>query len=74
VTLDADEFVFRGMKLPDGETLDDVSYFSERMEFIYQFQKVFFELFRRFVSEVKDEAKAAQIQAQAKAWVKGLAD
>jgi hypothetical protein len=74
VTLDADEFVFRGMKLPDGETLDEVSYFGERMEFIYQFQKVFFELFRRFVTEVKDEAKAKQIQAQAKLWVKGLAD
>jgi hypothetical protein len=74
VTLDAEEFVFRGMKLPDGETLDDVSYFGERMEFIYQFQKVFFELFRRFVNEVKDEAKLKQIQAQAKLWVKGLAD
>lgn len=73
-TLDADEFVFRSMKLPEGESLDAVSYFDERMTLTYEFQKVFFELFRKFLSEVKDDARRKATEAKAKKWVESLAD
>lgn len=73
VTLDADTFTFRGMKLPEGETYDEVSYFGERMEFIYQFQKIFFELFRKYVKDVTNPQQFAKIQSEAKEWAASLA-
>ena len=70
----ADEFVFRGMRLPETESLDPVSYFDERMTLTYEFQKVFFELFRKFLAEVKDDTRRQATEAKAKKWVESLAD
>ena len=70
VTLDADEFVFRGLKLPEGEAMDPGSVFEERMTNLYIFQTVFFALFQRFLEEFSDPAKVAAFQEEAKQWVR----
>ncbi len=70
VSIDADEFVFRGLKLPEGEALDPGSIFEERINNLYIFQRVFLGLFQRFVSELSDPGKARVLQEQAKTWVK----
>lgn len=67
-TIDADTFSFGGMKLPDGETYDEASHFGERMEFIYQFQKIFFELFRKYVNEVTNQESFQKLGSDIKAW------
>jgi hypothetical protein len=69
VTLDADEFVFRGLKLPEGEAMDPGSIFEERMTNLYVFQKVFFALFQRFLTEMADSGKRDAFQKMAKKWV-----
>ncbi len=68
-TLNADTFVFRGLRLPDGEALDPASIFEERMTNLYIFQAVFFALFRKFIADLSDPSKAADFQKQAKQWV-----
>ena len=71
-TVDADTFVFRGMKLPEGEALDPGSVFEERLTNLQVFQTVFFELFKYYLGEVSDPAKVTDIQTRAKAWVSGM--
>ncbi len=50
-TFDADEFIFRSLKLPQTETFDRVGKFQERMVLLETFRQVFFHLFREFVKE-----------------------
>ena len=69
-TLDADEFIFRGMKLPEGEALDPISIFEERMTNIFIVQSVFFGLYQKFLAEMTDENKAKEYQQKAREWVK----
>lgn len=69
VTLDADEFVFRGLKLPEGEALDPASVFEERINNLYIFQRVFSALFQRFLTELSDREKFTAFQKKAKQWV-----
>ncbi|MBT3288877.1 MAG: recombination-associated protein RdgC [Victivallales bacterium] len=69
VTVDADEFIFRGLKLPEGEALDPGSVFEERMTNLYVFQKVFFALVQRFLTEMSDDGKRDAFQKMAKKWV-----
>ncbi|NQZ59511.1 MAG: recombination-associated protein RdgC [Lentisphaeraceae bacterium] len=40
-TLDADNFIFKSLKLPDGEAMDVVSRFEERMTFLDTFQEAY---------------------------------
>ena len=49
-TLDADQFIFRGLKLPEGEKLDPVSRFQERMISITTFTTAFLEIFDKFMA------------------------
>jgi hypothetical protein len=56
-TLDAQEFTFRGLKLPEGEAMDPVGRFQERMLRLDTFQEAFFGLFERFLEE-RGDAKA----------------
>jgi len=70
VTVDADEFVFRGLKVPEGEAMDPGSIFEERMGNLYTFQKVFFALFQRFLHEFSEPGKVHAFQEQAKKWVR----
>lgn len=48
-TFDADNFVFRSTKLPDGEALDRVTKFEERAGFLHTFQESFFHLYNLFL-------------------------
>lgn len=70
VTVDADTFLFRGLKLPEGEKLEAHSAFEERVTYLHIFQTVFFALFARFLKEAGDSSKFAGLQKRAKAWVK----
>jgi hypothetical protein len=69
VTVDANEFVFKSLRLPEGEAMDPISVFEERMTNLYVFQSVFFALFQRFLKELSDPEKAADYQRKAKQWV-----
>ena len=68
--VDADELLFRGVRLPQGEALDPDSVFEERMNALYTFRKVFFALFQRFIAEMTDGQKLAALQKRAKKWVR----
>ena len=48
-TVDADNFIFKSMKLPDGEAMDAIARFEERIEFIYMVQEAFFSLYSDFI-------------------------
>ena len=67
--VDADEFVFRGLKLPEGEAMDPLSIFEERMTNLYIFQSVFFGLYQKFLGEMSDGKKLADYRKKAKNWV-----
>jgi hypothetical protein len=50
-TLDADEFVLRGLKLPKGQELDAASRFQERMLALATFQNILMAFYDRFLEE-----------------------
>ena len=70
VTVNASDFVFRSLKLPEGETLDEASIFDERMLNLYIFNNVFRGLYQLFLKEMSDPEHAAAYQARAKEWVR----
>jgi recombination associated protein RdgC len=51
VTFDADRFLFRGLKLPEGDALDPVDRFQERMAAINTFTSLFYNLYGMFLQE-----------------------
>ena len=51
-TFDADKFAFTGLRLPDGEAMEEHSKFDERIQNLYVFQEVFFEYFKEYVKFV----------------------
>lgn len=69
VTLDAETFIFRGLKLPEGEKLEPVSRFQERMVSINVFTTAFLEIFDRFMKERTDAATWAKTTAEIHQWV-----
>ncbi len=48
-TLDADTFTFKSMNLPDGQAMDRVARFEERIESLHTFQQAFFWLYSDFI-------------------------
>jgi len=70
VTMDAREFVFRSLKVPEGEAMEAVSIFEDRMTNLNIFLCVIRALFQLYLKEMTDPAKAADYQAKAKEWVK----
>ncbi len=68
-TLDADEFIFRGLKLPDTEAMDAVTKFQERMAFLDTFRDIFFLLFDRYIDERKTPGTWKGIQKDIQSWV-----
>ncbi|MCQ2397580.1 MAG: recombination-associated protein RdgC [Lentisphaeria bacterium] len=72
-TLDASQFIIRGLKLPDGEAMDPVDIFTERMANLDIFRQMLFELFHLYLNTVTDSAKLAEYQEQAKKWVQNHA-
>lgn len=55
-TFEGPTFTIRGLKLPDGEKLDAVSKFQERMEGVALFREALLSLYDRFCNE-RDDAK-----------------
>jgi hypothetical protein len=72
-TVDADLFTFRGLKLPEGEKLEPVSRFQERMTALDTFTTVFLAIYDRFVDERADEKVWAATRAEIHRWVSGRA-
>ena len=69
VTLDADEFTFRGLKLPKTEAIDAEGRFAERMELIDTFRQAFFGMYGTFVKLRDDEAARKGLTEEMKAWM-----
>lgn len=68
-TMDAGQFIFRGLKLPEGDSMDPIGIFTERMGYLTTFRKVIFELFRLYVNTVTDPEKMQEYRRKAKEWV-----
>lgn len=68
-TMDASQFVFRGLKLPEGEALDPEDVFEERMANLDIFRQVIFELFHLYLTVMTNNAKRTEYQKKAKKWV-----
>jgi hypothetical protein len=69
---EADQFLIRGLKLPQGEgALDAVSRFQERMIFLEQWREIFLDLFGAFVDVRGDSRKWKAAVAEIREWVKG---
>ncbi len=68
-TLDASQFILRGLKLPEGDAMDPADIFEERMANLEIFRQLLFELFHLYLNTVKDPAKRQEYQRQAKQWV-----
>jgi len=69
VTLDADTFVFRSVKLPEPkEMLDPASRFQDRVQKLGLFRDLFFELFDKFLNVRADAAKWADTKKQIHKW------
>ncbi len=69
-TLDASQFVIKGLKLPEGDSMDAEDIFNERMANLDIFRQVIFELFHLYLTVAADADKRAEYQKQAKEWVK----
>ena len=71
VTVDAQDFVFRGLKMPQGEQLEPVSRFQERMVLLSLFRDAYLQWFDLFLSERTDKARWKKTRAEMQAWVSG---
>jgi hypothetical protein len=69
VTLDADEFLFRSLKLPKTEAMDAAGRFLERMEQLDTFRQVFFGLYTTFVNLRNDDATRKTLGTEMRAWM-----
>ncbi|MFH0878601.1 MAG: recombination-associated protein RdgC [Lentisphaerota bacterium] len=68
-TLDADEFIFRSLQVPQSkESLDSISRFQERMTGLQQFNDVFFGLYDLFVEQRKSSAEWKRVSQALRKW------
>ncbi len=67
-TFDADEFIFRSLKLPQTETFDRVGKFQERMVLLETFRQAFFHLYSEFVKERNDSKAWKETKANMRKW------
>ncbi len=68
-TFDADEFIFRSLKLPPTETYDRVGKFQERMVLLETFRQSFFHLFCEFVKERDNFSHWNETKEAMRQWV-----
>jgi len=68
-TLDAQDFAFRSLKLPDSEALDPVGRFQERMRHLDTFAGAFFGLYGRFLDERADAKRWATTLKEVHKWL-----
>lgn len=70
--LEADEFLIRGLKLPQSEgAMDAISRFQERMIFMEQWREMFLDLFGTFATVRTDAKKWKSALADLRDWIKG---
>jgi recombination associated protein RdgC len=74
VTLDARAFVFRGVKLPEGERLDAISLFQQRMVALDALREGVLAAFDAFVEERFDPAEWRRTRNAMRRWVAGRAE
>jgi len=67
--LDADEFIFRSLKLPQTEAFDRVGKFQERMVLLEAFRQSFFHLYGEFVKERNSSKDWKETKAAMRQWV-----
>jgi len=68
-TLDADDFVFRSLKLPPTESYDRIGRFQERMVLLDTFRSIFFHLFEQFCKERSDASRWEETKKTMREWV-----
>ena len=68
-TFDAEQFIIRGLKMPEGEKLDAVSKFQERMSLLNTFRAALLGLHDRFVDERQNASAWKKTLAEMKDWV-----
>lgn len=68
-TFDADQFVIRGLKLPEGEKLDAISRFQERMNLLNTFNEALLRCYDRFIDERSTPASWKSTIKDMHAWV-----
>jgi len=68
-TFDADEFIFRSLKLPQTEAFDRVGKFQERMVLLETFRQSFFHLYTEFVKERNRSKEWKETKAAMRKWV-----
>ena len=71
-TLDATNFGFRSMRLPDIEELEPHSQFQERVKYLNIFQRAFFQLFKCYLDTVSDSSRYNSLVPKIQDWVKNL--
>lgn len=69
--VDADEFVFRSLKVPRTETIDPLSRFQEQMMALETFRDAFFMLYELFLRERCDQASWIKSLAEVYEWING---
>lgn len=69
VNLDAEEFVFRGLKLPAVESVDPTSRFHDRMMLLDTFREALLGWYERFLDERTDPARWAETRTAIHRWV-----
>lgn len=69
VTMDADDFMMRGLKVPKGEAIDPIGIFEERVIMLKLFQDTLLAFFDRFLSERADRSKWESTIKDIRAWV-----
>jgi len=68
-SLNADDFIFRGLKLPETEAFDRVGKFQERMILLDTFRLIFIHLFREYVKERKDDRSWEETVDNMRKWI-----
>ncbi|MFT5127352.1 MAG: hypothetical protein ACI8W8_000955 [Rhodothermales bacterium] len=72
-TLDADNFAFKGVNLPQmGEAMDAHSVFEERIMALTIMRQAFFTLYERYLSIATDKKKVDKLNAKLRDWVENL--
>lgn len=69
VAVDADTFVFRGLKLPETEKLEPISRFEERIQSVGVFRDAFLALYDWFIKARMEPATWAKTQKEIHRWV-----
>ena len=69
--LEAENFAFRGLKLPQTEVLDAVSRFQDRMRMVETFCDAFYGIYDQFIAERNDVSRWSDTLQEIRKWVAG---